>query len=131
MRTWELIHVWGVYLTCLLLFWHQQTPYALVCLPHSLQRTQRWPGGGRQGAEFNHTPFRYQVRKDLQVLAWMDHASGCRMGDGLACLRGGGTRYPCSDPITQKCLSSPPPASKPRIQSRDRLVASGQILVSQ
>ena len=41
MRTWELIHVLGAYLTCLLLFWHQQSPYAFVCHPHSLQRTQR------------------------------------------------------------------------------------------
>lgn len=39
---------------------------------------------------------------------------GAEWGD-LACLRGGGTRHPCSDYITQKCLSSPPPASEPGI----------------
>lgn len=40
-----------------------------------------------------------------------------------------GNRHHCSDPVTQKHLASPPPASAPGTQPQDRLTALVQIAV--
>lgn len=88
-------------------------------LPHRVHRGS-WGGGG-QDSEFDHMPFRYQVRE-----AGVDHASGCRMGASYV---GSGDRHRHSDPIIQKYFASPPPASEPEIQPQDRLMASVQIPV--
>lgn len=99
---------------------------ACLCLPSPLPTEHTWGGQswGGQGAEFDHMPFRYQVREvgwAMQVSAEWGGATHIRIWgtDSLAV-----TPSPSS-------VCRPLPAWEPGIQPQDRLVASVRIPVLQ